>query len=298
MSVNRNYRIGWWLIVITIVLLFSFPFLFMENILGAKTATVEYAFALLGEILLLIPIGLGAAYIKLTQKDEKNILAIKKVPMRLLPLSVLLIVGAQYFITYMTLPLQFVLMMVFGAETATTQMAVPTNAWEFIIAFITLCVVAPIIEELLCRGILVKILKGFGIVTVLIVTSLAFTLLHFEARTFIQMFFVALLLGTFRLCTGSIIPGIIMHAVNNFISLCQITFFGENFGFLTVVCTVMAFLFVPIMYITFVKNKKYLTPEDILYTRDKPVFSLGACICIGLFILYNLLMILERVINL
>ena len=53
---NRNYRVGWWLIVITIVLIFVLPLIFADKIIGFKTPAEEYTFALLGELLLLIPI--------------------------------------------------------------------------------------------------------------------------------------------------------------------------------------------------------------------------------------------------
>ena len=133
----------------------------------------EYFLLLAGELMFLVPIGLGLIYLKITKQNGENPLAIKPVPSGLLVLSVLCIMGAQYFITYITLPIQAILIFIFGAETATSQMAVPSGFWEFIAAFITLCVVAPIVEELLCRGILIRLFEKYGATIAVFASSFA-----------------------------------------------------------------------------------------------------------------------------
>ena len=307
---NKDFQVGWWLVVLTIVLMLLADISFAEFFLSRNEAAAEYVVSIIGESVILIPSGLGILYILLSERKtgRKNglsaterineIVPLKKAKASAVLLGVPAMLGAQYFITYLTLPVQALLILLFGAETATSQMLIPRDAAGYILAFAALCVAAPIAEEILCRGVLMRLFGRYGVVTALISSSLAFALLHFEARTFIQILFVGLLLGTFRICTGSVIPGIIMHSANNLLSLCQLSFPAENEMFLTLICIVLAVLFVPIMFLLFYGYEKNFSVPDMPMNRTKTGFSLGACICVCLFVLFNLGVLLERIINL
>lgn len=295
---NKDFQAGWWLVVITIIMMIASPIMLLKVLSPADTAVWEYGISLLGELALLIPAAIGILYLKLTRKNENNFLAFNKAPLVIIPLSVLTVLGAQYFITYMTLPLQALLIAMFGMETATTQMLVPSNVWEFLLAFAALCIVAPVVEEILCRGVLIRLFERYGMAIALLSSSCAFAMLHFEARSFIQIFFIGMLLGVFRICTGSVIPCIIMHSANNLLSLCQLTFFSEADVLPLAICIMLAVSFIPMMYITFVKCNKYLHPESISFTKEKTGFSLGACLCVATFAIYNAGMLIEHIINL
>jgi len=296
--VNKDFQAGWWLVVLTIILMVVSPIMLLNAFSPADTAAWEYTISLLGELTLLIPTAMGILYLRITQGHEKNILAFNSVPGIIIPLCVLTVLGAQYFITYMTLPLQALLIALFGVETATTQMTVPANVWEFLIAFAALCIAAPVVEEILCRGILIRLFKRYGTAIALISSAAAFAMLHFEARSFIQIFFIGMLLGIFRLCTGSVIPCIIMHSANNLMSLCQLTFFSETDVLPVAICIILAAAFVPMMYLTFAKCRKYLRTEELSFSTEKTGFSLGACICAAVFAVYNIGMLIEHIINL
>lgn len=301
---NKGFQVGWWLIILTIVLMTVVPIPFIGWIADGDNAIAEYTVSILGELALLLPSALGILYIRLAEKKDapaepiREIISIKKVKPSAILLGIPAMLGAQYFITYLTLPVQAVLIALFGEETATSQMLIPSGAGEYIIAFTALCIAAPIAEEFLCRGVLMKLFGKYGIATALISSSVAFTLLHFEARTFIQILFVGLLLGIFRICTGSVIPGIIMHCANNLLSFCQMTMLAENEIIPLVICIALAVLFVPVMFLLFSKYDKHFEKPDIPMTVTKTGFSLGACICIGLFAVYNFGMFLEHIINL
>lgn len=295
---NRNYQVGWWLIVLTIAMMFFSSYLISDIDVVGNSVVSEYLLLIAGELMFLVPIGLGALYLKLTKQNEEKILAIKPVPLGLIILSVLSIMGAQYFITYLTLPLQAILIFIFGAETATSQMVVPTGFFEFIMAFLTLCVVAPVVEEFLCRGILIKCFEKYGAAIAVLASSFAFAILHFEARSIIQLFFVGVLLGVFRVYGGSIIPCIVMHSVNNLMSLCQLTFFADDAQITLGICLFLAVMFVPVIYITFFKFGHYFKTDVPVYTKNAPGLSVGFFVCLGIFILYNGALILERLINL
>ena len=212
---NKGFQIGWWLISLTVFVIFGVSYIGMDW-------EGQYLSSVILECGVLIPLFLGILYARKYDKDIYNVLGIKKFPISIIPMALLLTAGAQYFITYITIPVQSLLIIMFGSETATSQMLVPKNFMEFLGAFLSICIVAPIVEELLCRGVLMKLFERYGAAVALISSSLAFTLLHFEARSFFQIFFVGALFGIFRLYTGSVLITILMHSFNNLLSLCQL----------------------------------------------------------------------------
>ena len=85
-----------------------------------------------------------------------------------------------------------------------------------------LCVsiMAPIFEEWLCRGIIMRSLLGVGRPWVAIVLSSAFfALIHFNLWQAIPAFIIGLLLGWVYYRTGSLKLTMLMHCVNNTFSL-------------------------------------------------------------------------------
>lgn len=286
---NKGFQLGWWLIVITIGVIFCVSF-FGTNLDG------QYLPSILVECGVLVPILIGMMYGKKHNIGVRDMLAIERFPIKILPVALLLTLGAQYFITYITLPVQGILVVMFGSETNTSQMIAPKNLIEFLQAFVALCIVAPMIEELLCRGVLMKLFERYGAAVAIVSSSLAFTLLHFEARSFFQIFFVGVLFGVFRLYTGSVFVTVLMHSFNNLLSLFQIILIENNhFSVLAIVIIILAFLFPLILYITLTKGRKYFGYVNM--TSEKTGFSVGALICAVMFFGYNLLLFLTRVVN-
>lgn len=286
---NKGFQVGWWLITLTVFIIFGI------SAIGISWEG-QYLPSVILECTIIIPILIGIWYAKKYEKNTKEILGIKKFPIKLLVPALLLTAGAQYFITYITLPIQSLLIIMFGAETATSQMIAPQTVIEFIGAFITLCIVAPIVEEILCRGILIKLFERYGTFVALVSSSLAFAILHFEARSIIQLIFVGGLFGIFRLYTNSVLITIIMHSFNNFLSLCQLMLLdGNSFSSLTIVLMLLALLFPLVLFFTFKKWRMYF---DYVRTRyEKTGFSVGALICVIVFFGYSMILFLTRLIN-
>ena len=89
---------------------------------------------------------------------------------------------------------------------------------ETMIFMIAISVIPAVFEEVLCRGVVMQSLRRFGDGFALVVSSLLFAMLH---RNFVQgpnALLVGLVLGYFTLRTGSLIPAIVMHFVNNFMA--------------------------------------------------------------------------------
>ena len=82
---------------------------------------------------------------------------------------------------------------------------------------LTTVIVAPIIEEMVFRGYLQKALEdSWGDITkAILVTSLFFALVHLNLYWIVQIYILGMLLGYLSWRTNSILPGIILHGLNN-----------------------------------------------------------------------------------
>jgi len=95
-------------------------------------------------------------------------------------------------------------------------------------AFMKVAIVAPIVEELIFRGL---ILHGFrrnynGFVAVFM-SALLFALFHLNPWQFPATFVLGLLLGWIVIRTNSIVLSILGHSINNFLVLLDITYWDR-----------------------------------------------------------------------
>ncbi|MDR0992737.1 MAG: CPBP family intramembrane metalloprotease [Ruminococcus sp.] len=81
-------------------------------------------------------------------------------------------------------------------------------------------IIAPILEEILCRGVILGGIKKYNQTLALIVSSLTFGLIHGNAFQFAYATVMGLVLGTIALKCKSVIPTIFAHAGVNMTALC------------------------------------------------------------------------------
>lgn len=90
----------------------------------------------------------------------------------------------------------------------------------FILAFVVVAVVAPVAEEIFFRGFLYGGLrKRIGVAGAMLVSTVFFTALHLSAGLFVPIFVLGLFLAWLYEYTGSLYPGIFLHAANNGLAL-------------------------------------------------------------------------------
>lgn len=92
-------------------------------------------------------------------------------------------------------------------------------SFEFIIAFITLIVIAPIAEEILFRGYLLgSLLKSFKPWISVVAVSVIFGFVHGSWNVGIDTFALSLVVSIIRINTGTLWSGILVHMVKNSIA--------------------------------------------------------------------------------
>lgn len=98
-----------------------------------------------------------------------------------------------------------------------------------IIAFISLCVIAPVFEEIIYRGIILEQLsKRYSWVTAIIVSGLIFGLIHGNLHQGVNAFFIGLILGFMYIKTNSLLLCMFWHFANNFLVFLSIMYIPEN----------------------------------------------------------------------
>lgn len=95
----------------------------------------------------------------------------------------------------------------------------PPGIYGFILSFIATAIVPALVEEFACRGIILGLLRKFGDVFAIIASSIVFGLMHgnFDQIPFATI--VGLILGYIYVKTESIWPGIVVHCINNSVSV-------------------------------------------------------------------------------
>ena len=103
-------------------------------------------------------------------------------------------------------------------------------------AIITTVIAAPILEEVLCRGILFETLrKGWGVGISILVPSLFFGMIHGDIATMIVAAVSGLIFGVLYLRTSSIFTTIIVHSINNAMAFTLINFEMDKVPFKDIV---------------------------------------------------------------
>ncbi len=160
-----------------------------------------------------------------------------------------------------------------------------------LIFFFSLCVFAPLIEEYLMRGCMIKILKPFGNWFAIIVSSLMFGLLHNNIGQGFGATIIGIVFGFIAVKSQSIWPCIILHAINNFIYFLSLILVVKENEFLTYIwSSVMLIALILGVFVLF----KYACKQN-LSDNNTTSLSRGECyrryftnIVVLIYLAYNL----------
>ncbi len=121
------------------------------------------------------------------------------------------------------------LLRIVGLNAPNTNMSLPTDSAIGMTAYILLlCLLGPVTEELLFRGVLLRSLTRYGTVFAAVSTSVMFGLMHGNFGQFGVALLVGLLFSYLTIKTGSIRLTIGLHILNNSFSV--LTEIGFQFG--------------------------------------------------------------------
>jgi len=93
------------------------------------------------------------------------------------------------------------------------------NGRPFYVVFLLFALTPAICEELLFRGLLFSGLRRLGPAAAVTISALLFGLAHASVYRLLPTAFLGVVIGVTRRCTRSILPGMIIHALNNGLAL-------------------------------------------------------------------------------
>ena len=105
----------------------------------------------------------------------------------------------------------------------------PTSGSTFAVMAVSTVIVAPLCEELLYRHFLLKPLRKYGDAAAVVVSALMFSLSHFNFDQMLYTFLLGMFLGIIVVRSGSVIPALICHSLNNISAVLQ-SYLPESFG--------------------------------------------------------------------
>lgn len=111
-----------------------------------------------------------------------------------------------------------------------TSSILPSGGFELFLQFLVLCVMPAIVEELFFRGALQGLLRPCGSAVAIFGPALLFALLHLDPIQGLTALVCGVFLGWLAERSGSILPGMLLHFVNNciaFLSL-YLRFYAPN----------------------------------------------------------------------
>lgn len=115
----------------------------------------------------------------------------------------------------------------FGNLTAIQQLMVDGSLVARLPLLIAVCLIAPVVEELVFRGFLYDAIGRSAPPWVAwVATSALFAVYHLDPVHVIAVFFTGLFLGWLRWQSGSVVPSILAHTANNTLAATLATTFG------------------------------------------------------------------------
>jgi len=92
----------------------------------------------------------------------------------------------------------------------------PQSGPLFYMTIIKATILAPILEEIIFRaGLLKNLMSKYSTYSSVIVSSLIFSLIHFQLEVFGALFVISLLISRLYIKTGTIIAPVLFHIINN-----------------------------------------------------------------------------------
>ena len=173
----------------------------------------------------------------------------------------------------------------------------PTQTVFLILFLIYVCLVGPILEEIIFRGFILKSMRRYGNLTAIIVSSILFSMFHLNLVQFINPVLVGMLLAFIAIKSDSIFPSIIAHIFNNTITfiaaaiqLQKLPMLQVSFTFVYLIIGIIAF----VMFVAKYGNEFIeVIKEDttILKTYEKIRISFSGAWSIAYIVFYILFIV-------
>ena len=290
MNKYRGFQNGWWIILITLCVMYITTLLFI-----LIPSSTEF-YSVCNGLSLAIPIFVGLVMINSEKEKDKlsEMLGIRRFSLKILPFLIIIAPCAQLFSNVVFAAPNAVSSFLFGAVDY-DDLLQGTGVNSVLTNFVVICVLAPLFEEILCRGILMHLFRHYGVASMLVFSSLAFSILHQSAALLLPTFFLGLLIGIVRITTGSVFASMIVHSANNLFSL--IILYSGDMNVLAEILLIISgvVLFPILMYRYLIKYTNNVNADKLNRpNKSNPGISAGLILCCLFCFIYNISMLVIR----
>lgn len=200
--------------------------LFVLGYLGVIKNDILSSFLIQIVVMFAIPMLMYSLLFKKKASETMKDCGFKKITINMLTITIAL--GfTLYFINSFVADAFYSIITLFGYESLSGNSTITLNYSTLIKEFVLSCILPGFCEEFLHRGILLHANKKHANTkTCLIISSILFGLMHLNIKQFFYAAILGVLIGYVALVADSIIPTIIIHFMNNFLS--NYFFYGSH----------------------------------------------------------------------
>lgn len=217
MNQKNNIRIAFGIVALSLlgalIIGVALVSLFTELLLNFDSTNISLISMLISTMLIGVPV---IIYLRFNGLSIRNRLRINRISINTILSIIIISIGFIIIVD----ELDRIVYKLFGQpeylQELVEQLQI-TSIFNGFFIILTTVLVAPFVEEMLFRGYLQKVLEESwkDITKAILVTSMFFALVHFNPYWIVQIYLLGLVLGYLTWRTNSIIPGIILHGLNN-----------------------------------------------------------------------------------
>lgn len=158
-----------------------------------------------------------------------------------------------------------IFMSFFGMELSAPELARPQGVFGFLLSVAEVAVTAAFVEEISLRGCVMQNLRKYGDSFAVVMSALAFGIMHMNLVQAPFAIIVGLGLGYITVKTDSLWPAIIIHALNNLLSTVVSYMYdmGGNETTINLIYSLMVYVFIGVgivCFVMFVRRASYISP--------------------------------------
>lgn len=178
----------------------------------ARSFLLGYLPCVIGDIIAIV-IAILITKVKLT----RDIFTKSKVPKEFILLGAVSCIGMGI-ISQIIYTMYSTILKYKGITIPEPDFSFPTQRIFLILFLIYVCLLGPMLEEIIFRGFILRSMQRYGNLTAIIVSSILFSMFHLNLVQFINPVLVGMLLAFIAIKSESIFPSMIAHIFNNTIT--------------------------------------------------------------------------------
>ena len=144
---------------------------------------------------------------------------------------------------------------------------------NIILNFLVMVIIAPVVEELVFRKLIIDRVIRYGDKIVIVFSALIFGLSHGNLTQSIYTFFLGLALAYFYVKTGNILLVIIYHSISNFISSVLVIALKDNIYVYIILIVIICIVGAVTFFSAVAKKRIVFNPGEKIIPRNKIVMT-------------------------